>query len=56
MSRSELYSTAVAEYVKAQKGLGVRERLDAVYAIRPEESTLEREVAKLQDRSVGRDQ
>jgi hypothetical protein len=31
MSRSELYSNAVAEYVTSERYLGVRERLDAVY-------------------------
>ncbi len=32
MSRSELYSKAVAEFVAQRKSEGVRERLDAVYA------------------------
>src|SRR5580700_6419740 len=31
MSRSELYAKAVAEYVKGERFVGVRERLDAVY-------------------------
>ena len=31
MSRSELYATAVAEYLAEHRANGVRERLDAVY-------------------------
>ena len=42
MSRSELYSTAISEYLKAQRGVGVRERLDAVYAITPDRDVDER--------------
>jgi hypothetical protein len=30
-SRSELYAHAVADFVKAERFLGVRERLDTVY-------------------------
>jgi len=31
MSRSELYSNAVAAFVKTHRGVGVREALEAVY-------------------------
>jgi metal-responsive CopG/Arc/MetJ family transcriptional regulator len=40
-SRSELYSNAVAEYVKGERFLGVRERLDAVYGADPDSSDLD---------------
>jgi metal-responsive CopG/Arc/MetJ family transcriptional regulator len=51
-SRSELYAEAVAEYLKAQKVVGVRERLDAVYASDPDSSALEPDVLELQSRSI----
>lgn len=35
-----------------QKGLGVRERLDAVYAVRPEESALDPELGVLQAKAI----
>lgn len=54
ISRSELYVRAIAEFIETQKGLDVRERLDAVYSAGPEESVLEPEFAALQDKSVGR--
>lgn len=53
MSRSELYTRAIAEFVESQKGLGVRERLDAVYAAKPDESMLDPELAALQEKSIG---
>jgi metal-responsive CopG/Arc/MetJ family transcriptional regulator len=52
VSRSELYAEAVARYVEAQKGLGVRERLDAIYSRDSEISALQPEVAALQTRSL----
>ena len=33
MSRSELYATAVAEYLAEHRASGVKERLDVVYGI-----------------------
>ena len=52
MSRSELYSRAVAEYVRAERFLGVRERLDAVYQAHPEESGLDPMIEQAQARSL----
>lgn len=52
LSRSELYATAVAEYVRSQKVLGVRERLDAIYGAHPEESELDAVTRALQRRSL----
>jgi len=55
-SRSELYSNAVSAYVNSERFLGVREKLDAVYAqnagdsavdslsLRPKHAPAEREV------------
>ena len=50
MSRSELYSKAVASYVDANRSLGVREQLDAVYAT--ESSRIEDDFARIQFASV----
>lgn len=55
MSRSELYTMAISEFLDAQKGLGVRERLDAVYSVDPQASALEPEIAALQEKSIGGD-
>jgi metal-responsive CopG/Arc/MetJ family transcriptional regulator len=55
MSRSELFTRAVAEYVKAERFLGVRERLDAVYGALPEESELDPAIEALQARSLPRE-
>jgi metal-responsive CopG/Arc/MetJ family transcriptional regulator len=52
MSRSELYSRAVAEYVRAERFLGVRERLDAVYQAHPEYSRLDPFIEQAQARSL----
>lgn len=53
ISRSELYTRAIAEFVESQKGRGVRERLDAVHAEQPEESALDPALAALQVKSIG---
>lgn len=55
MSRSELYTLAISEYLDANRSLGVRERLDAVYSVDPQSSALEPEVAALQEKSLGSD-
>lgn len=47
-SRSELYANAVAEYLKAERFLGVRERLDAVYGENPADSALDPAIERLQ--------
>jgi metal-responsive CopG/Arc/MetJ family transcriptional regulator len=55
MSRSELYATAIAEYVKDERFLGVREQLDAVYGAHPRESELDAELAEMQSQSLPRE-
>lgn len=52
MSRSELYAKAVAEYVKGQRFLGVRERLDAVYGQHSSNSQLDPVLGEMQARSL----
>jgi hypothetical protein len=52
MSRSELYAKAVAEYVKGERFLGVRERLDAVYGQHPSDSQLDPVLGEMQARSL----
>jgi hypothetical protein len=54
MSRSDLYAHALAHFMESQSVLGVRERLDSVYAARPQESDLEPGVATLQSESLVR--
>lgn len=55
MSRSELYATAVAEYMSRYRAAGVRERLDAVYEIEDEAARLETVMAIVQTESVPKD-
>ena len=55
MSRSELYARAVDEYVKSERFLGVRERLDAVYGRGSQESRLDSTLAAVQSASIDRD-
>lgn len=52
MSRSELYATAVAEFMTRHRSAGVRERLDAVYEISDEVARLESVVSNVQIASV----
>jgi hypothetical protein len=49
-SRSELYANAVAEYLRSARFLGVRERLDALYAASPADSGLDRGLESAQAR------
>ena len=51
MSRSELYATAVAEYVAALRSRGVTARLNEVYA--EHSSTLDPALERAQANSVG---
>ena len=51
-SRSELYSTAVGEYVARHRAAGVRERLDAVYEIDDEAARLTAVMSIVQSESV----
>ena len=41
MARSELYATAIADYLERHRASGVRERLDAVYAVADDAARLE---------------
>ncbi len=50
VSRSRLYSQAVAAYLKSQSASGVRERLDAVYAI--EVSSVDAILSRMQEASL----
>jgi hypothetical protein len=52
LSRSELYSKAVAEYVRTQRFAGVREQLDAVYEAAPEDGELDPAIERMQTVSV----
>lgn len=51
VSRSQLFATAVAEFLAKHQGRKITERLDAVYGREPD--TLEPDVRKAQGRSVG---
>jgi len=51
-SRSELYSNAVSAYVNSEKFLGVREKLDAIYAQNADDSAVDSLLAKAQARSL----
>jgi hypothetical protein len=55
MSRSELYATAVAEYLARHRAAGVRERLDAVYEIESETARLASVMSIVQFESVPED-
>jgi metal-responsive CopG/Arc/MetJ family transcriptional regulator len=50
MSRSELYATAIAEFIQQHRGRGVTELLDRVYA--EEESSIDPVLDDLQIRSL----
>ena len=52
MSRSELYATAVAEFMARHRASGVRERMDAAYEIYAESARLESVLAIVQSESV----
>jgi predicted transcriptional regulator len=51
-SRSQLYADAVSAYVKSEKFSGVRERLDAVYHGKPDDSALDPVLELAQARSL----
>ncbi len=53
VSRSRLYSTALAEFLSKHRGRKVTERLNTVYGA--EESRLQPDVRRLQRRSLERD-
>lgn len=52
VSRSELYSTAVAEYLAKHRARNITNKLNEVYAAQP--SGLSPDVARAQARSVGK--
>ncbi len=52
MSRSELYSKAVSQFIDENHSLGVRERLDAVYEADPESSQIDPVMTQLQIQSL----
>jgi len=56
MSRSELYARAVAEYLKSERFLGVRERLDSVYGAEPGSSLLDPALDEMQARSLPKEE
>jgi hypothetical protein len=55
MSRSELYATAVAEFMDRHRAAGVRERLDAAYELYDESARLESVMAIVQSESIPRE-
>ena len=52
LSRSQLYTRAVSEFVARQQREGVTERLDAVYGGDPTASRLDPAITALQSRSL----
>ena len=52
LSRSELYATAVAEYLARHRAAGIRERLDAVYELDEEAARLDAVMTHVQLDSV----
>ena len=50
ISRSKLYSRAVAEYLKTESSSGVRERLDAVYG--NEDSSVDVVLSRMQEATL----
>jgi hypothetical protein len=55
LSRSELYTKAITEYLDVNRFTGVRERLDAVYGNDPGQSDLDPTLARLQSASSPKD-
>lgn len=54
LSRSELYTRAVSEYVEEHKTMQVRETLDAVYSVEP--STPDPVLARLQNQTLSKEE
>jgi len=54
-SRSELYANAVSAFIKSERFSGVREKLDAVYGDRREDSAVEPLIANAQARSLAKE-
>ncbi|MGA3076840.1 MAG: hypothetical protein ABSG56_24535 [Bryobacteraceae bacterium] len=53
VSRSQLYATAISEFLNRQQGNAVTERLNEVYSRRP--ATVDRAFDRAQLRSVNKD-
>jgi hypothetical protein len=56
ISRSQLYSKAVDALIEQHRYSGVTEQLDAVYAAKPESSTLEKGFEVLQAQALDEDE
>jgi antitoxin MazE6 len=56
MSRSKLYTAAIAQYVEARRGKGVTEQLNEVYGEEEDLSLLDPVIAALQFHSLPRDE
>jgi len=54
-SRSELYANAVTAYVNSERFAGVREKLDAIYGRKAEDSAIDPLLAEAQARSLPRE-
>lgn len=54
LSRSELYTKAVAAFLEHQRATGVKEALDAIYAV--QDSRLDLELVRLQALSLPREE
>jgi len=52
VTRSELYATAVREFIERRKHEGITERLDAVFGDDPEASELDERLQALQAASL----
>jgi len=55
LSRSELYATAVKEFMARHRASGVRERMDAAYELHAESARLESVLAVVQSDSVAQE-
>jgi len=56
ISRSQLYSKAIDALVEKYRYGGVTEKLDAIYEISPESSSLEKDYQDLQLNALNRDE
>ncbi len=54
MSRSELYATALRQYLQEHRSEGITEQLDAIYSTEP--SSLDPALVHLQARSLPKDE
>jgi metal-responsive CopG/Arc/MetJ family transcriptional regulator len=54
-SRSELYTNAVSAYVNSERFLGVREKLNTVYAQNADDSAIDSRLAQAQARSMSKE-